>query len=247
VGAIIVSYATTANWSVLDRESLYSYFYSLNQRVVGKKLTPDQIHRLITRHVKRLLPVKIKKHIDAKILERHIYMGGVYYSEPDSKGKPAIEVNFSYHPFDEHLKMTDYRWKRMSLRFADVMLHEIIHMRQFRARGFKELPGYQSTAESAKYRKNQQYYGDRDEMGAFAFNIACEMIDRFGYEPATIKRYMDTNGAKRHKNSWWYSYLHYFEFDHNHKIILRMKRKILTQLENAYIGKPFKTPDWLTY
>jgi hypothetical protein len=84
-------------------------------------------------------------------------------------------------------------------------------------------------------------------MGAFAFNIACEMIDRFGYEPAVIKRYMDTNGAKRHKNSWWYSYLQGFEFDHQHKIIVRMKKKILHQLENAYNGKPFKTTDWLTY
>lgn len=243
----MVANAKTANWSVLDRESLYSYFYSLHQRVVGKRLTPDQIHRLISKHIKLLLPVKIKKHIDAKILEKHIYMGGVYHSGPDSKGKPAIEVNFSYHPFDEYLKLTDYRWKRMSLRFADVMLHEIVHMRQFRARNFKNIPGYQSVAESAKYRKNQEYYGDRDEMGAFAFNIACEMLDRFGYDPTTIKHYMDTNGAKRHKNSWWYSYLHYFEFDHDHKIILRMKQKIMRQLENAYIGKPFKTTDWLTY
>jgi hypothetical protein len=242
----MVANAKEANWSALDRYSLYSYFYSLHQRVVGKKLTPDQIHRLISKHIKSLLPVRIKKHIDAKILQRHIYIGGVYYSGHDQKDKPAIEINFSYHPFDEHLKMTEYRWRRMSLRFADTLLHEIIHMRQFRARGFKELPGYQSTVASAKDRKQQEYYGDRDEMGAFAFNIACEMIDRFGYEPTTIKKYMDTNRATRHKNSWWFAYLKYFDFDHDHKIIRRMKRKILTQLENAYIGKPFKTVDWLT-
>ena len=98
-----------------------------------------------------------------------------------------------------------------------------------------------------KDRKQQEYLGDRDEMGAFAFNIACEMIDRFGYEPRVISQYMDTNEATRHKNSWWYSYLKGFEFNHNHKIIQRMKHKILRQLENAYIGKPFKTTDWLTH
>jgi hypothetical protein len=242
-----VAYETRANWSKLDRQTLYSYFYSLNQRVVGKTLTIDQLHRLITRHLKLLFPIKIKKHIDPKILQKHVYMGGVYYSDPDSKGKPAIEVNFSYHPWDEHLKMTDYRWKRMSLRFADVMLHEIIHLRQFRARGYKAIPGYQSTAASAKDRKSQEYYGDRDEMGAFGFNIACEMIDRFGYDPTAIGRYMDTNGAKRHTNSWWFNYLKVFEFNHDHKIIRRMKRKIMMQLENAYVGKPFKTDNWLTY
>jgi hypothetical protein len=215
--------------------------------VVGKKLTPNQIHKLIRKHVKDVLPVRIKKCIDASIKETYIYTGGVYYSDYDKKQKPAIEINFSYHPFDETLKISEYRWRRLSIRFADVVLHEMIHMRQFRARKFKNIPGYQSTVENRKDRKQQEYLGDRDEMGAFAFNIACEMIDRFGYDPAAIKRYMDTNGARRHKNSWWYNYLHYFEFDHDHKIIVRMKRKILTQLENAYIGKPFKTADWLTY
>ena len=214
---------------------------------MGKKLTHDQLHRLISTHIKRLLPIKIKKHIDAKIQQRLVYTGGVYYSDADKQDKLALEVNFSYHPWDEFIKMTDYRWRKMSIRFADVVLHEMIHMRQFRARNFKSIPGYQSTAEFAKDRKQQEYLGDRDEMGAFAFNIACEMIDRFGYDPTAIKRYMDTNGAKRHTNTWWFNYLKAFEFDHDHKIIRRMKRKIMTQLENAYIGKPFKTTDWLTY
>jgi hypothetical protein len=214
---------------------------------VGKKLTPDQIHKLIRKHVKDVLPIKIKKCMDASIRESYIYTGGVYYSDLDKKQKPAIEVNFSYHPFDETLKLTEYKWRRLSIRFADVLLHEMIHMRQFRARNFKDIPGYQSTVENSKDRKQQEYLGDRDEMGAFAFNIASEMIDRFGYEPRVISQYMDTNEATRHKNSWWYSYLKAFDFNHDHKIIRRMKHKILRQLENAYIGKPFKTTDWLTH
>jgi hypothetical protein len=214
---------------------------------VGKKLTHDKLHRLITTHVKRAFPIRIKKYIDAKIQQRLVYTGGVYYSEYDKKGEPAIEVNFSYHPWDEYIKMTEYRWRKMSIRFADVVLHEMIHMRQFRARNFKAIPGYQSTVELAKDRKQQEYLGDRDEMGAFGYNIACEMIDRFGYNPTTIKRYMDTNGAKRHTNTWWFNYLKAFEFNHDHKIIRRMKHKVMMQLENAYIGKPFKTTDWLTY
>lgn len=214
---------------------------------MGKKLTPDQIHKLIRKHVKDVLPIKIKKCMDASIRESYIYTGGVYYSDLDKKQKPAIEVNFSYHPFDETLKLTEYKWRRLSIRFADVLLHEMIHMRQFRARNFKDIPGYQSTVENSKDRKQQEYLGDRDEMGAFAFNIASEMIDRFGYEPRVISQYMDTNEATRHKNSWWYSYLKAFDFNHDHKIIRRMKHKILRQLENAYIGKPFKTTDWLTH
>ena len=235
------------NWSSLDRWTLYSYFYSLKSEIVGRNLAPNTLHRVISRHVKSQLPVKIKKCIDPKIQRGLIYTGGVYYSDRDKKGKTAIEVNYSYHPLDDKIKVTDYRFKRMAMRFADVVLHEMIHMRQFRSRNFKNIPGYQSTAELSKERKAQEYYGDRDEMGAFAFNTACELIDRFGYNPYAIKAYMDSNDARRHANSWWYDYLKYFNFDHNHPIIRRMKKKILRQLENAYLGKPFKTTDHLTW
>ena len=239
--------AKTVNWSTLDRGMLYSCFFSLNKKIVGKSLTPDQINRIVSSHIKPLLPIKIIKKIEEDNLPGYIYMGGVYYSELDRKDKPAIELNLNYHPSDTKMTMSMGRWRRMSRRFAHIMLHEMIHMRQFRARNFKSLLGYQSTAELTSERKLQEYFGDRDEMGAFAFNIACELIDRFGYNPAVIKRYLDTNQARRHKNSWWYSYLKSFDWNHDHKIIRRMKRKILTQLENAYIGKPFKTTDWLTY
>ena len=239
--------AKTVNWSALDQDTLFSYFYSLRSKVVGKSLTPDQIQRLISKHVKPVLPIRIKKCIDPKIEQSYIYTGGMYHSYDDMKGRASIEVNFSYHPGDERLRLTDYRWKKLSKRFADVILHEIIHMRQFRARGFKALPGYQSTAASGKERKSQEYFGDTDEMGAFAFNIAQQMINQFGYDPASIKHYLDSNDARRRKTSWWYDYLNTFDWNHDHKIIRRMKRKILTQLENAYIGKPFKTTDWLTY
>jgi hypothetical protein len=235
------------NWFELDRGTLYYYFYSLNKSVVGKSLTPDKIQKLISKHLKQFLPIKIVKFFDpTNVKRKYIYMGGMYYSDYDRKHKTAIELNLHYHPDDTTIKITEYRWKRMSLRFADIMLHEMIHMRQFRSRNFKMIPGYQSTAELSKDRKQQEYFGDRDEMGAFAYNIACEMIDRFGYDIGKISLYMDTN-ATRHKHMWWHSYLKAFNYDHSHPIIRRMKNLIMRQLENAYLGKPFKTTNHLTY
>ena len=239
--------AKTVNWSALDRGMLYSYFYSLNKKVVGKSLTPDQIHKIISKNIKQVIPLRIKKCTDPKILQGYIYTGGAYHSLDDRKGRRSIEVEFSYHPNDLRLNLTEYRWRRLAWRFADVVLHEVIHMRQFRARSFKPIAGYQSTAASAKERKGQEYFGDRDEMGAFAFNIAQQMIDQFGYDPVAIKNYMDSNRSKRRKTSWWCDYLNTFNWNHDHKIIRRMKQKVMRQLENAYYGKPFKTTDWLTY
>jgi hypothetical protein len=214
---------------------------------VGKSLTPSQITKIISQNLKALLPIKVVKHIGIDNKCGYVYMGGMYYSDFDCSGKKSIELNLHFHKDDKTLKITQYRFQKMSMRFADIMLHEMIHMRQFRARNFKPIPGYQSTVENTKNRQEQTYFGDRDEMGAFAFNIACELIDWFGYEPTIIKQYMDTNSTKRHQQLWWYSYLKAFHFDHNHQIICRMKNLIMRQLDNAYLGKPFKTSNHLTY
>jgi hypothetical protein len=235
------------DWSELTRSNLYSMFYSLNSEIVGKELSPSQIQKRITRHVKAHLPLKLKKCIYTPTTPGFVFMGGVYYSDLDRKRKPAIEVNFNYNPVDKKLKLTKHRFQRMASRFADVVLHEIVHQRQFRSRNFKNIPGYQSTAEYAKERKKQEYYGDRDEMGAHAFNCACELIDRFGYDPTAIAHYLDSNKCRRHKNSTWNDYLKAFDWNHDHPIIRRMRNLILRQLENAYYGKPFKTTNHLTY
>ena len=84
-------------------------------------------------------------------------------------------------------------------------------------------------------------------MGAFAFNIACEMIDRFGYDKKSIQKYLDSMQSKKHKKTTYHRYLSAFDWNHNHPRIRQMKKKIMYQIDYAYVGKPFKTTNHLTY
>lgn len=236
------------DWSKLDRDNLYYLLYSIRDQVVNKKLSSDRLQKILGSHIKKHIPIKVKGCKDLATDSGYVYIGGAYYSEADRKGRTRhIEINFTYNLLDEFIKLTDYKFKRMCILFADTMLHEIIHMRQFRARNFKAIPIYASTAERAKDRREQEYYGDTDEMGAFSFNIACEMIDRFGNDPRSIRIYMDGTDCRRHRRSQYYRYLKAFKWDTEHKIMQRLKKKVLLQLTNAELGKPFKTVDHLTY
>lgn len=237
------------NWSLLDRYNLYSMLYSAGRELVGKKIEVKELQKQLSTHIKAHLPVKVVRRQNDHSQKRGlIYMGGTYYSEYDSNGYTRfIEVVLCYHPLDSVIKLTEYRWTRLCQLFADTILHEVIHMRQYRSRNFKAIPGYESTAYLHKQRVNQEYYGDRDEMGAFSFNIACDMIDRFGYEPSVIRKYMDSMQSKKHKKTTYHRYLSAFDWNHNHPRIRQMKKKILNQLEYAYVGKPFKTTNHLTY
>ena len=194
------------------------------------------------------MPVSIKKwQYDAKQDRGFPYIGGAYDSVKDKKGtRRFVEVVLSYHPEDQEVRITEYRWKKICSLFADTILHEIIHMRQYRSRNFKDIPGYESTAHYHKQRQDQEYYGHRDEMGAFSFNIACEMIDKFGNDIQAISHYMDTV-SPRTKKGTWPRFLQTFDWNHNHIKVRQMKQKVLKQLEYAAIGRPFKTTTHLTY
>jgi hypothetical protein len=235
------------NWSLLDRSNLYSMLYGLKPLIVGKKLKPCDLQNLLKTKIKAHMPVRVVMRQDNKQQKGLIYIGGAYYADYDQQGKRHIEIVFSYKNKTDSVKITEGRWNRMCQLFADTVLHEIIHLRQYRSRNFKSIPGYLSTAYYAKDRREQEYYGHKDEMGAFAFNIACELYDRFGEDFAATKRYLDTNLSKRSKRTSWHRFLKAFDWDHTHPVVRTMKRKIIRNLPYAVIGKPFKTTDYLTY
>ena len=236
------------NWSTLDRPTLYSILNGARKHIVGRRLLIEDLHKILSSQIKFHLPIKTKLKRDPGQEQGVIYVGGCYYGTDDEyKIDKFIEIVFSYCLFDQHLKITQYRWRRICTLFADTILHEIIHMRQYRIRNWKNIPGYLSSAEFAKQRKDQNYYGHPDEIGAYAFNIACELYDQFGSNYQASTKYLDSQQCIKNKKSSYFRYLKTFDMDQNHKIIKRLKKKVIYYLPYAKLGKPFKTSDYLTY
>ena len=235
------------NWSLLDRSSLYSMLYVLKPSIVGKCLAVKDLQKLLSTHIKQHLPIKVRMYRDATHDPELVYIGGTYYAYNDMDGRRQIEIVFSHKDTDTTINITETRWRRMCSLFADTVLHEVIHMRQYRTRKFKVIPGYESTAYYARDRKEQEYYGHPDEMGAFSFNIACELYNRFGNDFDAAKKYLDSNQAKRSKKTTYHKILKSFDWDHSHSVVRSLKKKIIRNLPYAEIGKPFKTDKHLTY
>lgn len=221
--------------------------YSIKSEVVGIRLPVRDLQQILRSHIKRHLPVKVKMDQDPKNEKGCVYIGGSYYADYDKDGRRQIEIIFSYTSADDYIKISSKRWRRMCVLFADTILHEVIHMRQYRTRNFKTIPGYLSIADKGKDRRDQEYYGHKDELGAFSFNIACEMYERFGDNFDAIKKYLDSNQAKRRKKLTYHKFLAAFNWDHTHPVVRSLKKRIIRNLPNAQIGKPFKTSDYLTY
>lgn len=236
------------DWSSLDRNTLIDILWQLRSGIVGKPIDTEVLHKLLYKQIKRHLPVRVSKKIDAGIDLGWVYIGGCYYSDLDQEHQQCIEVTLVYNPLDEHITMGHLRFKRFCILFADTLLHEIIHMRQYRRRGFKIIPDYESTAEKDSLRKDQSYYGCTDEIDAYSFNIACDLLDKFKQDPEKAAEYISMHHGKgRKKSHSLRSYLRAFEYDNNHPIIKRLKKRVVRYIPYALSGKPYRTRDWINY
>ena len=131
--------------------------------------------------------------------------------------------------------------------FADTVLHEMIHMRQYRRRDHKWSAEYVSTAARKKQREDQRYLGSLDEIDAYGFNIACELVSRFD-DPAVAVKYLDEQQRnQRKKFTSWRMYLQAFGHDHSHPVIVRLKKTITRYIPHATQGRPYTNKHWLSW
>ena len=234
------------NWSILDREGLVEYFWSMYPKICDQEISVAQFHSKLSKHIKTQLPVKILKARDPKVENDWMYTGGTYYSDDDRARRQCIELIFVYSTFQDNITISKRRFHRICYTIADTILHEVIHMRQYRRRKFKDLPDYASTAAREEKRQEQSYLGNSDEIDAYSFNIACELLDKFNGNQRAAINYLNENqqGLKRRHNCWR-MYLKAFDHDHNHPVLQRVKKKVIRYIPHAMSGKPYKNKDWI--
>lgn len=238
----------TYDWSILTRDLIAHMVLFAKSEVVSNPLSPAQFTKKIREYIRFFkIPVYVKTSYDKETTKNSVWVGGLYYATPDKFGKPSITVLLQFNPSNKTIKISEKNFRRMCWSIADTILHEIIHMRQYRRRNFKDIPGFYSHASSGKKRAEQTYLGHSDEIDAYAFNIACQLIDRFDYNEQKIVDYLNSDlDDKRKKSNGFKMYLEAFDHNHKHTVIKKLKTKIMRYLPNAAeMGKPYKTNDWL--
>ena len=236
------------DWYSLDRNSISTFINLIAHKIVNQEITPDKFHKLISKHLKSYIPLRMARSYDPKVGKNMILIGGCYHSYWDQEHKTSIELMMVYNPIDEILKINKRRFRGICRGIADTLLHELIHMRQFRRREFKYLPEYDSNARRTAQRLEQAYLGCSDEIDAYGFNIACELLDKNNNNSIAVIKHLDIDQkGVRKRFDCWRMYLKAFNHDHDHIIIKRLKKKIIRYLPNAAIGKPYRNRDWISY
>lgn len=236
------------DWSTLEKSSIIQQIFELSPKICDQELTVEKFHEILSKFIKRKFPVKTTCGYDTKVKHYKVFVGGAYYSDLDENDKKCIEINFYYNPVDISFKISRRKFKSICDTIADTILHEVIHMRQYRRRAFKSLHNYASSARSTKVREEQSYLGCTDEIDAYGFNIACELLGKYKGDQQALTQHLnlDLKNCQKYGGSWK-MYLKAFGHDHNHEIIKRLKKKIIRYIPRAVSGKPFKSCDWICY
>lgn len=232
------------DWSTLTRIDIYDHMYSL-KKLATKRLTVDDSYQLLANHVRKLAPLRVTRKQNYNVPRNCIVVSGQYNSDFDQLNQKCITITLLYSPFDKRIKLLDTTFINFCKEISDTILHEIIHMRQYRRRNFKYVSDFKSEHEEHYRRREQGYLGNRDEIDAFGFNIACELYDRYGSRSTQIEKYLNLNRPKKH-NLYKY-YLSVFNYDHDHPVIRKLKKKVINYLPLAEMGKPYKNNDWIWY
>jgi len=235
------------DWAELNRDFLFGMWYDLENKIMGQELTGQQLFQIITSQIHKYLPIRARK-IRNKSMGRHnIAIGGSYCFESDEQRKKSITIDFYFKNFDEPLKIKRSTFLRCGILFADTVLHEIIHMRQFRRRAFNSKPAFKSKEPNLAKRRQQAYLGCLDEVDAYAFNISCELMDYFNWNEQEAVAYLNNTPKTKGKENSYQNYLKAFDYDHDHVIIKKLKKKIVKYFPRAKQGRPFSNSDWIFY
>ena len=225
---------------------LCSIYDSLENKVVT--------HKDIIRKIKKTVPFtecKIIGNSSLSLATNSFIVAGLYDCELDEEGKPPIEVEIIFPKRKETFLFTQddvskEHWGEFCIDFANILGHEFVHLNQFRRRNFNWSRPYKSINTKPGIKEQQEYYGDPDEIDAYAFNIACALSDKFNKDHEKIVQYLNADlKDKRFKKNGYTMYLETFDHDHRHRVIKKLKKKIMYYLPYTTLGKPYKTSDWL--
>jgi len=236
------------DWSILDRHLIVDMVGYLGPALINKSVPVLTFTQTVRSLLKSLeIPIKIRTQYSKKTQENSVWVGGLYDSGHDQNDKVSIYLILQYNSSRKNIKISKTNFNRLSRSIADTILHEVIHLRQYRRRQYIDIPGYHSTAQLARKRTEQIYLGHSDEIDAYSFNIACQLVDKFSSDQKKIINYLNSNQEdKRKKSNSFKMYLEAFDHNHDHRIIKKLKKKVLNYMPNAMeIGKPYRTTDWL--
>lgn len=204
------------------------------EKLHNKRLTPEKL----VEQVRKVIPYKeckITVNRSLNAFPSFIPVAGLYDADLDEIGRKPIEMEITFHKTRKKLLFNKNdvcpdQWAEFCIDFACILGHEFIHLHQFRRRSFKMNRPYLGTSKDQSKRQQQCYYGDSDELDAYAWTAAANAVIEFKSGKRSIEK---TQLYKTYTSI----------FNKNDPVVLKFVRKgnrYLKKLEKQKNGTKFE-------
>ena len=213
-----------------SRKDIHEICSSVKSKIVDQVFDIDSIVNAFGYFISRRFRVDVLHAIAREVEQNEVSINAYYDSEKDEEGKISIELVLVTNPSDTYIIIDKEAFYHLTNQLADSLAHELIHMRQARARDFLDVSP--DTRYTEELEECIQYLGDPDEIEAYAYNIAAELSDR--PDPMSALSNPSTVRSKESINLW--AYVNTFSRDISNPVIRRLLKKVYKNLSNSQIN-----------
>ena len=209
-------------------------------------VTPKQIATYLRKIAGRDTIISISRSdgVDPNTVNVSAY----YDPDADEEGSRPIEVVLIFNPSDKEIIMDKSGWHEFADLLIDYFEHELIHQQQYRNRDFRRSKSYISKVKDPEIKKQQEYLGNSDEIDAYSYNLAKELVRKTsGYDNAIrmLKSISQTaitrDQAGRLLSPSLYGYFKSFNFDVRSPVLRSLLKKTYQNLQSHKKAENKKT------
>lgn len=212
------------------RKEVLEILEDIKPNIVNQFFSVDEIVQDLGVFIGQRFNIDVKHAEAAQVDQNDIELNGYYDGGLDEVGDTAIEVYLITNPMQDVMIIDDEQFNIIARKIADTLSHEVIHMSQFRARDFLEVERIEYTElEDDDEEDERGYLSSPDEINAYAYNIANELLEKNDL-PAIMKKLNRLKDISIEDSLNLWAYVNAFEKNTDHPVLRRLIKKVYKSL-----------------
>jgi len=222
---------------VPTRKEVLEIFDDIKPKIVNQFYAVDELIQDLGVFIGKRFNIDVKHAEATQVDQNDIELNGYYDGGLDEAGDVAIEIYLVTNPMQDVMLIDETQFNIIIRKIADTLSHEVIHMQQFRARDFLEVEKWdfetayeEGDDEYDEAEENRWYLSSPDEINAYAYNIANELLDRNSY-PQVIEKLNKVKDIAIEDSINLWAYVNAFSKDVNHPVLRKLIKKVYKSLD----------------
>jgi hypothetical protein len=211
------------------RNDILPILEEIREDVVNRFIPIEEFVQDLGVFIGKRFNITVKHVASPQVDSNDVGFSSFYDGGLDENNEVPIEIYIVTNPADDMMIMDTETFNRMIRTISDNLAHEMIHMYQYRTRDFWEPSLMMIPDDCTEEEENLLYLSDPDEIGAYAHNIACELLEN-GDVDCVKEKLKEVNKITIDDSVNLWAYVQTFQEYPNHPVMRKLLKKVYKNL-----------------